>query len=89
MTELPSVSNGAQHKGHSRLKAREGLLKQAAYTSRDCCFHDVGAQLWTRCQSRCQLALSESYFTYEDGGEGNRTPVLVAIHANIYMFIRR
>ena len=22
------------------------------------------------------------------GGEGNRTPVLVAIHANIYMFIR-
>ena len=50
---------------------------------------DIGAQPWTRCQSRCQLAIPEEYFTYEDGGEGNRTPVLVAIRANIYTFIRR
>jgi hypothetical protein len=31
----------------------------------------------------------EADSTYETGGEGSRTPVLVAIDADLYMFSRR
>src|SRR6516162_251942 len=43
----------------------------------------------TCCRSRCHRQNLQTYFTYENGGEGNRTPVLVAFDANIYMFSRR
>src|SRR6266496_1830381 len=90
---MPAITSRFNHTVPCAVKRAEiidGIMAESILPSgNQKRFADISAQLWTCCQSRCQLAISEGYSTYGNGGEGNRTPVLVAIHAAIYMFIRR